>query len=273
MALNPEHYGQQPVHDSPQQKKPIIVLNQLEVVNSSSSPRDFQLDSARKLVGKGYVEYYHKYRRMLRKKAPIAQDLLPSMLAEYEDEVSRLMYDDPYGKRERSTTVCVFDKTKHHGKQLSGTGRVVFGEEYPTDVMRPLELMELVQPVDGGWDTLLEGKRLDKVCELGRIVIAKEYRGISADGKNQATIITQQLIEGEDGVLEVAQGHDREIVLMVAQERFAKHAQETSLDFGEGIDIELLPAARPVINVFPGYWNDKDDKPKLYVAQIPPKVT
>lgn len=272
MACNPEYYEQQPIHDdSLQKKRPIVVRSQLEVVNSHSSPDDLRLGLARTLVGEGYVPYYHKYMRTLRRRRATDQEIPPSTLSKYVDEVSKLMYDDPYGKSERSATVCVFDQTQHNGKQLAGTGRVVFGQEYPTDVMRPLELMELVQPAEGGWDTLLKGKRLDKVCELGRIVVAKEYRGINSNGENQATVIAQQLIDGENGVRQVAQEHGREIVLMVAQERFARHAQETSLDFGEGVEIELLPAARPVANVFPGYWRDKEDKPKLYVAQVPAK--
>jgi hypothetical protein len=257
--------------DTISSKPPVVTYNKLEVVNTHSSPQDMWLGLARTAVGEGYVPYYHKYIRTSQRRTKKGESFIPVTKSKYVNEVAMLMYDDPYGTSERSETICVFDQSTENGKKLAGTARLVFGEEYPTQVLRPLELIELVQP-ENGWDAILRNKSLDKVCELGRVVIPEEYRGVNAKGENQSTVITQKLIDGENGVVQVAQEHDREIVLMVAQEKFAVHAQATSLDFGEGIPIELLPAARSVANVFPKYWRNKGDTPHLYVAQVPPKA-
>ncbi len=273
MALNPE--TQHHERRDKQKTRALVVYNKLEVVNSHSSPNDQWLGLARTAVGEGYVPYYHKYIRTEREKRTKGKTVSAELIGKYASEASHLMYDDSYGQGGRSETICVFDKSEVNGKHLAGTGRLVFGEEYPTEVMRPLELIELVEPRIG-WDEVLQGKPLSKVAELGRIVVPKQYRGIiEKDGekKDQTQLIAHSLIDGQNGVVEVAQDHDREIVLMVAQRKFARHAEGTQLDFGEGIPIELLPAAKRVVKkIFPGYWKDEVDPPKLYVAQVPPKV-
>ena len=274
MALTPENRPH--ARETGHKPRALVVYNQLEVVNSHASPDDQWLGLARTAVGEGYVPYYHKFRRTERLKRAEGKTVGNDLFGKYAGEASHLMYDDSYGQGGRSETICVFDKSEKNGKHLAGTGRLVFGEEYPTEVMRPLELIELVEP-QTGWEEVLQGRTLDKVAELGRIVVPKAYRGIiEKDGeeKDQTQLIAHHLIDADNGVVDVAQAHDREIVLMVAQRKFAQHAEGTKLDFGEGIPIELLPAAKRVVKkVFPGYWNDKVDPPKLYVAQVPPKPT
>ncbi len=261
-------------HEPTSPRKPVVVYDRLTVVNSHTSPEDIRLGLARTAVGEGYVPYYHKYIRTIKAKEARGQTINKQLLGKYADEASQLMYDDSYGRSGRSETICVFDENRRLGTVLAATGRLVLGEEYPTEVMRPLELMELVNP-EGGWDAILGNKSLDRVVELGRIVVVNEYRGtIEKNGKavNQTSEIAHHLIDSPNGVVEVAQDHDREIVLMVAQQKFAKHAKGTQLDFGEGVPIQLLPAARVVKKVFPGYWKDQQDPPMLYAAQVPPKA-
>ena len=60
-------------------------------------------------------------------------------------------------------------------------------------------------------------------------------------------------------------------MVTIAKRQFIKHTKNTKLDLQEAFEYKLSPKGQAVARTYEGYWGDKKDPPRLYVAAIPPK--
>ncbi len=271
MAVNSERSVPQPDHRSSQSRKPRFTYSRLEVANGLVVPVDVRLGLINKSVGEGYVVHDGAYIARLQELQAEGKEMSAEEYGEFCNDTSEKMLKDKYAKGGHAVPIGVFayngDK---EGKNLAGNGRVVFSSEKILFRKPKIELTELVVPVvdvrRGKWRRFLKEHEAKDPCELGRVVAVDGYRS-----EEQTPDIIEHLIDAPNGVIDVAQARGSDTILTVAKHQFIRHTRGSGLDFGERHDITLTPAGLAVAEIFPGYWNDPDDPPGLYIATVPPK--
>ena len=246
----------------------ILFPPHFDTVNSLTHPESIWLRVSRLAVGEGYLRYYHKYLAKLLELGITGEEMDTETYGTLRDEVATKLCDDPYSEIGRAYTATQLTHNGNgHKMDISSTARVVLGKKFPDASLAPLESMELAEPdIQGGWGKFLERRSLDRTCELSRVVVPKEYTD-----QGLTPLIVKDLIDGENGVKNIAETLGMKHMVMIAQRKFAKYVEGTSIKFSEPIPIRLNPAGEEVARTFPGYWKDPQDPPALYIARILPR--
>lgn len=245
----------------------VIFPPKYETYNSLNHPESAWLGLSRTAVGEGYLGYYDTYLSKLIELGISGDKMDAETLGTLRDEVAEKLFDDLYNENGRAFVATqLMSQNGHPGKNLSASARVVKGKRLPDQDLAPLESMELAVPdIKGGWNSFLGRRSLDKTCELSRAVIPKEFRD-----QGMTTHIVKEFIDGEYGVRHISEQLGMKHMIMIAQRKFAKHMEKTSLKFRGPIPIRLTPTGEEVARIFPGYWKDPQDPPMLYIASIRP---
>lgn len=232
-------------------------------------PVDIRLNLAAAVVGEGYVPTYTPYRKAVeQRKKHKKRRLTQEEFGGFVNLVAENLAEDKFARSGNAITICTFARNgKERIGNLAVTGRIVSGN---------LETSELAHPVVNNepknvLDLVPDGAT---ICELGRITVVEEYRGIREDGTNQTTELVEFFIDGPQGVVETAQQLGCDTMVTIAKDQFVKHTKSTSLQLGEPMELSLLPKGLAVAETYEGYWKDMDDPPCLYIAPIPaPKAS
>lgn len=238
-----------------------------ETYNSLLHPDNVVLGLSRNAVGEGYLGYYYKYLSKLLELGILGEGMDRETLETLRNEVAEKLFDDRY--RENGRTYISAQLIIRNGsleRNLCASARIVRGAKFPGQNLAPLESMELAEPdMEGGWNSFLGRRSLDQTCELSRVVVSKDFRV-----QGMTMHIVKELIDGENGICHIAEELGMKHMVMIAQRRFVRHVEKTSLRFQGPIPIRLTPTGEEVAKTFPGYWKDPQDSPMLYIAKIRP---
>jgi hypothetical protein len=253
-----------PESGSSSERPGISKFDRLVVRNSLMNPHDLQFKIIPYAVGEGYAPYSEKY--IAERIRLGGEKIPPETYSELVGDVAEQMLDDKF--QHHATHFLLFGESDAvNSKEFAATSRFVKETSRRYTGLPNLESVRLVTPdKDDKWNSVI--KKDSKYGELSRVVVPMGFRK-----QGFTTEIIQEMIDGENGVIEIAMREGIEYVLMVAQNRFSKYIEQTKLEIVDKIPVTLRRAGRRVGRKYPGYWHDEDDKPKLIVTKVPQKQT
>jgi hypothetical protein len=267
MAFTPEKNNRTDINSGDRPTR-AIPKYEYEVLNSSASPDDLRLRLALPITGEEYTlfdrEYLYEVRRLARKGLTMSK----SELSEFREMVGARMLNDEFSESERATTFEVFAHSHEPTtSNIAAGARLVEESSKRVRGLPDLELPKLVVPdIEGEWRAVLDDDPTKKYGELGRVVVVKQFRD-----QGLTTEIIHHLIDGENGVREVAMEKGIDYLLLTAQPRLLRHLEQTSLALHDPLPIKLRMAGKRVARQSPGYWKNTEHPPQLVVAEFPPK--
>lgn len=215
----------------------VFVLKDAAVHNSR------WLNEARWIVARGYSDLSEKDRDV----AQVYQELC----------------QDGYDQGGRSVTLAALTHTPYGKVELSGTHRIVFGQNQEDGGgLPPIDMMGLIEP-EGDWPHRLEGIADDEIGEFGRFVIPEKYNSGVMKQYGIPVMIAKHMYEESKKVIQ-ERGIRRMYALVPPYvARFLKQAEVpvrhipgTNLKSG---DIE----AEKIYSTYSKYWLGKSP-PQLY---------
>ncbi|MGH7203725.1 MAG: hypothetical protein ACREHC_04760 [Candidatus Levyibacteriota bacterium] len=233
------------------------------VINSLTSPNNRRFNIIPSVVGEGYVHYSRDYVRARQRLR--GEKMPPEDYANLVYNVAeKMVYDRYLG---HSTQFLVYNKTVdstgHLYQEIAATSRLVKESDKRSRGLPRLESVRLTVPDrEDGWKSVI--KDGSTYGDIGRVVVVKDFRR-----QGLTTEVVQQMIDGPNGVTEVAMKQGVDYILMDAQRKLVRHMEQTSLEIVEEIPIKLRSAGILIARSFPGYWRDEEDKPQLIVMKVP----
>ena len=176
-----------------------------------------------------------------------------------EDEVGSMLGSDGYYDNQRSqTAVALAEDPQTKEKKVAGTLRLIFGkkQEKPDELL-PIDGMNYVV-FDSQWPHEKEGLTSDKIGEMGRMTIPKEFR-------HDKIAITQEVTKK---CFEVASQKGIAFLYAIMPEKRLNQnlfvpANIKAVPFEDARLNEASAHAKEIFDKFPKYWKSAD-KPKLY---------
>lgn len=258
MATQPEGFSPPPERSLPDLSGGYVVKNTL------TSPQDLQFSYIPSMVGKGYAPYHHRYIGI--RESLGGKQMRAERYARIVNDVAEERLHDHLGSR--ATTILVVANVRNENRQEAvATSRVLREADKRWRGRPRLESTKLTTPdTEDEWGSVIKPNA--RYGDLGLVVVVKELskRGL-------ATEIIQEMVDGTNGVREVAMQQGIDYLIADMQHRLQRHIEHTGLEIVQELPLKLTWAGRRTSRKFPGYWEDEEDPPHIVVMKVPKKTS